>query len=125
MQIITAALISALAITSNAATILKTRDAPSTPPSYSVNTVLSDGTSTNTQASYGSVFLTFNPTNGAPFLTHAAIENDPNSVATCVARDQWGNQVRAFGGPNFGGVEAVDFVENDGRQIFTLSCFPA
>ena len=121
--IIAATLLSALSLTS-ATTINKVRQS-SPVPTYSVGIVLSDGSQGDLASVDGSVFYSFNPTYG-PYLTHAEIDNAvPAGSATCVARDQYGNQVRAFGGPNFGGVEAVDFVEADGKQIFTLSCNPA
>lgn len=55
------------------------------------------------------------------YLTSATI-NDPSLTAQCVTRDVQGNQVRAFGGPNFGDVESVQFVPADGRQIYTIAC---
>ena len=119
------ALLSALALTTSAVSVNKVRrDAPPV-PTYVIETITSDGNVVNTPATNGVVYETFDPING-PFLTHAEIDDEnPAGTTTCVARDQWGNQVRAFGGPNFGGVEAVDFVPADGQQIFSLSCYPA
>lgn len=126
MKVFSAALLSALALTASAATIHKARDYSYAAPSFTVQTITSDGNTQFTQSVNGQVFLTFNPAATGVFLTHAELDNEnPPEGATCVARDVQGNQVRAFGGPNFGNVDAVDFVPNDGKQIFSLACGPA
>jgi hypothetical protein len=116
------ALIFALSLTSSAATINKVRQAPST-YSYTVTTVESNGT-TNTLTSdpNGIVSASFSPTS-TDFLTSASIYNPANN-AQCTLKDKWGNQIRAFGGPNQA-VDSVELVEADGIQVFSLFCGPA
>jgi hypothetical protein len=125
--IFSVALLSALSLTASAVNINKARDygsSSSVVPSYTVKTITSDGNTQYTQSVNGIVYLTINP--NIAFLTHAEIDNEnPPESATCTARDSMGNQVRAFGGPNFGDVDAVDFVPQDGKQIFSLICNPA
>lgn len=125
MQFSAALLISALSLSASAVTINKARQSAPI-PSYSVGIVTSDGATQALQSdANGQVFQAFYPTTG-PYLTHAEIDNaNPPNSASCVTRDQWGNQVRGFGGPQFGNVNAVDFVEADGKQVYTISCFPA
>ena len=118
------AVLSAFSLTASAVQINKARQSPAV-PSYTVVTVTSDGNTQTTSSSDGDVYLTFNPPSGV-FLTHAELDTEyPAESANCVARDSMGNQVRAFGGPDFGDVDSVDFVPPDGEQIFSLSCFPA
>ena len=122
--VLSIALLSTLSLTASAAQIHKAR-AYSSVPSYTVKTVTSDGNTQYTPSSNGYVNLSFYPTAGGVFLTHAELDNEyPAESATCVARDNRGNQVRAFGGPQFGNVDAVDFVPADGKQVFSLSCSP-
>ncbi|RMZ91864.1 hypothetical protein DV736_g885, partial [Chaetothyriales sp. CBS 134916] len=90
----TIALLSVLALTS-ATNIAKPRQASPPPLTYSVGIVESDGTATSLPAQNGVVYQSFDPTTG-PYLTHAEIDNDPAQLATCVARDQWGNQTRSI-----------------------------
>ena len=109
----------------SALSVVKAWESAAQTPYYTVRTVTSDGNAVYTNSNNGIVYLSFYPQYG-PFLTHAEIDNaNPPNSATCVARDNMGNQVRAFGGPNFGNVNAVDFVPADGKQIFSLSCGPA
>ena len=129
MKAISIALLSAFSLTASAVQINKARDynsaaaMPST-PSFTVETVTSDGNTQHNHSSNGKVDLSFNPSSGV-FLTHAELQNeDPAESATCVARDSMGNQVRAFGGPSSGNVDAVDFMARVGQQIYSLSCGP-
>jgi hypothetical protein len=117
-SILSLALISALSLTSSAATINKVRQAP-----YTVTTVESNGvTSTLTSDPNGIVSASFSPSD-SDFLTSASISN-PADNAQCTLKDQWGNQVRAFGGPNQD-VDSVELVKADGIQVFSLFCAPA
>jgi WD40 repeat protein len=121
-SILSLTLISALSLTSSAAAINKVRQAPGTTYSYTVTTVESNGvTSTFTSDPNGIVSASFSPSND-DFLTSASIYNPANN-AQCTLRDQWGNQVRAFGGPDQG-VDSVELVEADGIQVFSLYCAP-
>jgi hypothetical protein len=116
------ALISALSLTSSAATINKVRQARDTTYSYTVTIVESNGvTSTLTSDPNGIVSASFSPS-VSDFLTSASIDN-PADNAQCTLKDQRGNQVRAFGGPNQG-VDSVELVEADGIQVFSLYCAP-
>ncbi len=122
-SIVSITLISALSLTTCALTINKPRQAPGTTYSYTVSTVESNGA----QNSYpsdpnGIVSVSFQPTQ-YDFLTSAGISN-PADNAQCTLRDQWGNQVRAFGGPNQD-VDSVELVQADGIQVFSLFCAPA
>jgi len=122
-SILSLALISALSLTSSAATINKVRQAPSTTYSYTVTIVESNGaTSTLTSDSNGIVSASFAPSSN-DFLASASINNPADNVQ-CTLSDQWGNQVRAFGGPNQF-VDSVELVEADGIQVFSLFCAPA
>ena len=115
------ALVAALSLlsTSSALTIHKPRQTVA-PPQYTVTIVTSDGVSnTLTSDTAGNVFDAFNPS--VAFLASATI-NDPSLTAQCVTRDAQGNQVRGFGGPNFGDVESVQFAPADGEQIYTIAC---
>jgi len=121
-SILSLTLISALSLTYSAATINKVRQAPGTTYSYTVTTVESNGvTSTFTSDPNGIVSASFSPSND-DFLTSASIYNPANN-AQCTLRDQWGNQVRAFGDPDQG-VDSVELVEADGIQVFSLYCAP-
>jgi WD40 repeat protein len=121
-SILSLTLISALSLTSSAATINKVRQAPGATYSYTVTTVESNGvTSTFTSDPNGIVSASFSPSND-DFLASASIYNPANN-AQCTLRDQWGNQVRAFGGPDQG-VDSVELVEADGIQVFSLYCAP-
>lgn len=118
-SILSFALISALSLTSSAATINKVRQAYN----YTVTTVESNGvTSTLTSDSNGKVSASFSPSD-SDFLISASIYNPANN-AQCTLKDQWGDQVRAFGGPNQF-VDSVELVKADGIQVFSLSCAPA
>jgi hypothetical protein len=118
-SILSLALIFALSLTSSAATINKARGAPS----YTVTTVESNGaTNTLTSDSNGNVSASFSPSD-LDYLTSASINNPADNVQ-CVLNDQWGYQVRAFGGPNQA-VDSVELVEADGIQVFSLTCAPA
>jgi hypothetical protein len=114
-------LTSALSIAS--ARTLITRQAPTTqglaPYTLFVSTVNNPAGTTLTSDPSGSVFTTFQ---SPDFLVTATIYNPADNVQ-CVARDQWGNQVRAFGGP-LQDVDSITLVENDGKQVSTLSCTP-
>ena len=121
-SILSLALVSALSLTSSAATINKVRQAPDITYSYTVTIVESNGaTSTLTSDPNGIVSASFSPSND-DFPTSASIYNPANDVQ-CTLRDQWGNQVRAFGGPNQD-VDSVELVEPDGIQVFSLFCAP-
>jgi len=117
------ALISALSLTASAATINKVRQAPGYGYGYTVTTVESNGvTNTLTSDPNGIVSASFYPSN-YDFLTSASIYNPANNVQ-CTLRDRFGNQVRAFGGPDQA-VDSVQLVEADGIQVFSLFCAPA
>ena len=120
-SILSLALISALSLTSSAATINKVRQARGT--TYTVTTVESNGaTTTVTSDLNGIVAASFYPSEDR-FLTSASIYN-PADNAQCTLRDRWGNQVRAFGGPSQD-VDSVELVKADGIQVFSLYCAPA
>jgi hypothetical protein len=122
-SILSLALISVLSLTSSAATINKVRQAPGTTYSYTVTTVESNGaTNTLTSDPNGVVSASFTPSD-YDFLTSATIYNPADNVQ-CTLRDQWGNQVRAFGGPGQD-VDSVELVKADGIQVFSLFCAPA
>lgn len=103
----------------SAASIHKVRQGPAQPASYTVTVVTSDGQTNVFQSVDGYVYAGFDPSTA--FVESITI-NDPSLTAQCFTDDSQGNQVRAFGGPNFGDVESVQFVQQDGQQIFSLAC---
>lgn len=121
-SVLSIALLSALSLTTSAATINKVRQAPAT-YSYTVSTVESNGAqNTYPSDANGIVSVWFQPSQ-SDFLSYASIDN-PADNAQCTLKDQWGNQVRAFGGPNQD-VDSVDLVQADGIQVYSLVCAPA
>lgn len=122
-SVLSIALISALSLTTSALTINKPRQAPGATYSYTVSTVESNGAQ-NTYPSdpNGIVSVSFQPSQ-YDFLTYASIDNSADD-AQCTLKDQWGYQVRAFGGPSQD-VDSVELVQADGIQVFSLFCAPA
>jgi len=119
------AILSALTLSASAVQINKARQAPTPVPSYTVATDDNLGVRTGYASdANGNLDVTFDRTLG--FLVHAEIDfASPANSVTCVVKDQFGDQVRAFGGAQFGDVNSIDLVPADGEQVFSMICFPA